>query len=331
MDREQLQHLRGILEESARILRQYGRLFFSLASTLILPLCFMLLGHHLVSSPLAHKIRYNEHFVETHEGTPAAERREADLAGEWASLLAFFAGYLLFVLAFSLLSTSAIVYSVACIYTEKSVSYTKVLGVVPTVWKRLLITFLWIFLIIAAYHGFSILTIHLAARTFADSNTAVFIILLILLVVAFMVLHVYISCIWHLASVISVLEDSYGLAALRRSFNLIKGKRAMAFMLFSVYLISGGVISVLFHVYVLHHRHHDNASNDMVFRLLFGTVLVALLTFVTLFGMLAQTVFYFACKSFHNEQIDWTALSEHLGAYMGEYVPLKSALQMEAL
>eukprot|EP00250_Pteridium_aquilinum_P027219 c34456_g1_i1 orf=302-1294(-) len=330
MDRE-VQHVRGIVVESGRILGQYRRLFFSLASTLILPLCFMLLAHHLVSGPLVHKIRHNEHYIEEHPGTPDAERREADVAGEWASLLAFFVGYLLFVLAFSLLSTSAIVYSVACIYTEKSVSYAKVLGVVPTVWKRLLITFLWVFVIIAAYHGISILTIHLTIINFADISTPLFVIVIVLLIIAFVFLHIYISCIWHLASVVSVLEDSYGFFALKRSFNLIKGKQAVAFELFSVYVVLGGAISFLFHFYVLHHRHHDSAGHDMVFRFLFGTLLVALLTCLTLFGMLAQTVFYFACKSYHSEQIDWTALSEHLGAYMGEYVPLKSSIQMESL
>ncbi|KAI5073286.1 hypothetical protein GOP47_0011299 [Adiantum capillus-veneris] len=282
MEREQLQHLRGILVESARILKQHRRLFFSLASTLILPLCFLLLAHHLVSGPLVHKIRHNEEFIEEHPGTSAAEHRQAEIAHEWASLLAFFIAYLLFVLAFSLLSTAATVYSVACIYTERPLSYTKVLGVVPTVWKRLLITFAWVFVMIAAYHGIAILTIHLTILSLVNVNMVLFIIILVLLILAFYSLHVYISCIWHLASVISVLEDSYGFFALRRSVDLIR-------------------------------------------------VLVVLLTAVTLYGMLGQTVFYFACKSFHNEQIDWTALSEHLGAYMGEYVPLKSSIQMESL
>ncbi|MCO5556243.1 hypothetical protein L7F22_009789 [Adiantum nelumboides] len=331
MDREQYQNFLGVIKESTRILKQHWRLFFSLASTLILPLCFLLLAHHLVSVPLVHKIRHDEEFIEDHPGTSAAEHRQAHVANEWASLLAFFIAYLLFVLAFSLLSTSATVYSVACIYTERPLSYTKVLGVVPTVWKRLLITFAWVFVMIAAYHGIAILTLHLTILSLDHISTFLFVIIFVLLVVAFFCLHVYISCIWHLASVISVLEDSYGFFALKRSVNLIKGKQAVAFQLFNIYLLLVSFIGILFHFYVLHHRHNDSGGSAMLFRLLFGTVLVVLLTVITLFAMLGQTVFYFSCKSFHNEQIDWTALSEHLGAYMGEYVPLKSSIQMESL
>jgi hypothetical protein len=98
-------------------------------------------------------------------------------------------------------------------------------------------------------------------------------------------------------------------------------------------------VGLFFHAYVVHHHHahhhqegedmdSSSSSSSIVGRIFLGALLVAILTFVTLFGMLAQTVFYFSCKAFHHEQIDWMALSEHLGAYMGEYVPLKS-VQME--
>mgnify|MGYP000733495454 CR=1 FL=1 len=335
MDREHQRNLTGIVAESARILREYWKLFLSLSSTLVLPLCFMILAHHLVSGPLIHKIRSDERFIESQEGSSAAEEKhESDLEGEWTRLLLFFASYLLFVLAFSLLSTAAIVYSVACMYTERSVSYTKVVSVVPMVWKRLLITFLWVFLIIAAYHFVSIFSIHMAVRWLADSNSFIFVSTLVALVSIFVSAHVYISCIWHLASVISVLEESFGISALKKSFHLIKGNQRLGFSLFFLYLISVGVVGLLFHAYVVHHHAHDEEDmgahgSSLAGRVLLGALLVAILTFVTLFGMLAQTVFYFSCKAFHHEQIDWMALSEHLGAYMGEYVPLKSAIQME--
>lgn len=320
--------LAGIFRESFRILKSYSKLFASLTSTLILPLCFMLLAHHLVSSPLVHRIRRDESIIARHHGTPAAEQREEDLDQTWAKLLLFLTAYVIFVLAFSLLSTAAIVYSVACVYTEKSLSYVKVLSVVPRVWKRLLITFLWVFLIIFAFHAVSFLTIRLSVQFLADFNIFLFIVLLTLLVGFLIVLQIYLTCIWHLASVISVLEESYGIAALRRSVDLIKGKTALALCLFFIYLVCGGVIGFLFHFLVLRGHHH--AHFTLLARFAWGAVLVTALSFVTLYGMLAQTVYYFACKSFHHEKIDWSALSEHLGAYLGEYVPLKGSIQMES-
>ncbi|KAK2661850.1 hypothetical protein Ddye_000424, partial [Dipteronia dyeriana] len=47
-----------------------------------------------------------------------------------------------FYLAFYLLSTAAIVYTMACLYTAKQTTYKKVMSVVPRVWrKRLLVTY----------------------------------------------------------------------------------------------------------------------------------------------------------------------------------------------
>jgi hypothetical protein len=66
-------------------------------------------------------------------------------------------------------------------------------------------------------------------------------------------------------------------------------------------------------------------------RVLAGAVLVSVLVCVNLLGLLVQSVFYYACKAFHNQQIDRSALYEHLGGYLGEYVPLKSNIQMENL
>ena len=59
-----------------------------------------------------------------------------------------------------------------------------------------------------------------------------------------------------------------------------------------------------------------------------GSLLLLLKVF--LFGLVVQTVLYFVCKSYHHENIDKSALSEHLEGYLGDYVPLKSKdVQME--
>ncbi|KAJ6417815.1 hypothetical protein OIU84_001239 [Salix udensis] len=104
--------------------------------------------------------------------------------------------------------------------------------------------------------------------------------------VLYLVVHVYITALWHLASVVSVLEPVYGLVAMKKSYELLKGKIRVA---------------------------------------------VGALVIVNLVGLLVQSVLYYVCKSYHHQGIDKTALHEHLGGYLGEYVPLKSSLQMENL
>ena len=76
----------------------------------------------------------------------------------------------------------------------------------------------------------------------------------------------------------------------------------------------------------------NGGGNYGVFtRIVIGRFLVGVLVIVNLVGLLVQSVFYYMCKSYHHQGIDKIALHDHLGGYLGEYVPLKSSVQMENL
>jgi len=332
MDREpeDLQFLGsvGIIKEAFKILRSYAKLLGAITLTLILPLSFAILGHNLVSEYMLNKIRWNEMFYQMEAGSPAGERIMRELTWERTELLLFLAAYALFVLAFSLLSTAAVVYTVASIYTGKKVSYTRVMSVVPRVWKRLMVTFLWFFIIVFAYTTATISAFFLLIFG-VRVNLGVFLFFFILITAVFLCIHVYISMVWHLACVVSVLEDKYGLGAMRKSKDLIKGKRITALALDILYLIFGGIIMWFFGFLVLHGNYNGVGSAG---RGAYGALLVGLLCFVNLMGLLTQSVFYFVSKSYHHESIDKSSLSDHLEVYLGDYVPLKSSnIQLEDL
>ncbi|PIN16525.1 hypothetical protein CDL12_10824 [Handroanthus impetiginosus] len=59
-------------------------------------------------------------------------------------------------------------------------------------------------------------------------------------------------------------------------------------------------------------------------RIGFGILSLVFMSILMLFGLIIQTIIYFVCKSYHHENIDKSSLSDHLGSYLGEYVPLKS-------
>jgi len=335
MDREpedlQFLGVAGIVGEALKILRSCAKLLGALTLTLILPLCFAILGHHLVFKYLLYKIRWNEMFYQIEAGSPAGERTMRELTREWTELFVFIAAYAVFVLAFSLLSTAAVVYTVASMYTGKEISYGRVMSIVPRVWKRLMVTFLWFFIVIFAYYAVFVSIFFLLILTMEmNERNSLFIILgLILITALFICGYVYISMVWHLACVISVLEDKYGLGAMRKSRNLILGNRITALVLEILYLIFGGIIGWFFGYSVLHGDRHGVGSAE---RGAYGTVLVGLLCFVNLMGLLTQSVFYFVCKSYHHESIDKSSLSDHLEVYLGDYVPLKSSnIQLEDL
>ncbi|KAJ7520887.1 hypothetical protein O6H91_19G027800 [Diphasiastrum complanatum] len=316
----------GIIKESFKILVRYVRLLSALALVLVLPLSFAVLAHTLVSNPLIHKIKYNESELNAEEqaGSLDTVRIRNELYSEWIKLGAMVVAYVVFVLAFSLLSTAAVVYSVACIYSGKEPTLVKVMSVVPRVWKRLMCTFLWVYLVMISYHAAFVLSAVIIIVV--DTKIGIPVLpFLIALVVIFLGVQVYLNVIWHLASVISVLEESYGLKALKKSVNLVKGKKVVACILVFFYMILTAIVSAIFHSQIVKNHHHSKTIS----RVFYGSILVLALSLVNLWGILVQSVIYFTCKSYHHESIDRIALSELLDAYSGEYVPLKGPIPME--
>lgn len=115
---------------------------------------------------------------------------------------------------------------------------------------------------------------------------------------------------------------------MKKSRELLKGSTPAAAVLVLIYLgICGGIGGVFRSVVVLGGERGIGAAT----RVLAGGFLVALLVLVNLVGLLVQSVFYYVCKSYHHQEIDKSALQDHLGGYLGEYVPLKSSIQMDEM
>ncbi|KAJ0707299.1 hypothetical protein HanLR1_Chr09g0316951 [Helianthus annuus] len=115
----------------------------------------------------------------------------------------------------------------------------------------------------------------------------------------------------HLASVVTVLESSYGLKAILRGNSLIKGKRWLSwFVFFGLCCIFGGILIMFF-----------SFAWYGFFGLMMGLLCVFLLMNLFLLGYVAQTMLYLVCKSYHREPIDKMGLSSQLGGYLGEFEP----------
>lgn len=113
---------------------------------------------------------------------------------------------------------------------------------------------------------------------------------------------------------------------MKKSRELLKGNTPAASVLVLIYLgICGGIGGTFGSVVV----RGGEKGIGVGTRVLVGGFLVAVLVLVNLVGLLVQSVFYYVCKSFHHQEIDKNALHDHLGGYLGEYVPLKSSIQME--
>ncbi|XP_010696334.1 uncharacterized protein LOC104908866 [Beta vulgaris subsp. vulgaris] len=313
---EELQFLSltDIVKESISIPKLSPRTFYLITLSLIFPLSFAILAHSLFTHPIL-----------THLQDPSTPIQSQ--SHEWVLLLVFQFFYLLFLFTFSLLSTAAVVFTVASLYTSKQVSFTSTIAAIPSVFRRLFNTFLWVSLLMLCYNLVFIILLVLIIVAVDTNSTFLLFFSMLLAFGLFLFVHVYITALWHLASVVSVLEPIYGFAAMKKSYELLKGKVLMAGVFVFGYLLICGLISGTFAAVVV----HGDSSTSVFVRILVGGFLVGVLVIVNLVGLLVQSVFYYVCKSYHHQGIDKIALHDHLGGYLGEYVPLKSNIQLESL
>lgn len=204
------------------------------------------------------------------------------------------------------------------------------MSVVPKVWKRLMVTFLWSFGIMFAYNFAFILALIIWALIFfwaqVDWQVILGFVILVTMLVIYLVGFVYISVIWQLASVVSVMEDSYGIQAMMKSKGLVKGKMGISSALFLVFNLCLMGIQSLFKLQEVFEWGVIGVGE----RIGYGILSLWLLTLLFLFGLVVQTIIYFMCKSYHHENIDKSSLADHLEVYLGDYVPLNAKdIQLE--
>lgn len=318
---EDLQKLGGIqiVKESINIPRSSPKTFFLLMLTLVFPLSLGILAHNVIASYLFNYV--------TDASGAAADSPDQNLSTTPSRMCLFFAYQfinVIFLFTFSLLSTGAMVFTFASLYISKP---TSSLRAIPLAFRRLFVTFFYISLLIFFFHLLFFATLIFLILLLVMHPHTYVLVFVVSVLTAFLLAYVYISALWHLASVITVLEPVQGLDAMVKSHQLLQGKAWLASVLVFVHLALCTATGFAFCSVM-----SEGWPEDKLWaRILIGLVLVVVLMAVNLVGLLVQSVFYYLCKSHHNQTVDRTALYERLGGYVGDYVPLKSMIQMESL
>ncbi|KAI3966586.1 hypothetical protein MKW92_030565 [Papaver armeniacum] len=307
-----------IYREAYKVTLSWKKIFSQIAFALILPLAFILLAQIEIAELLSNKIFSNLKSFD--------DNLHSQVSSDLIIFYLFTAISMLFTSVLSLLPTSAIVYTVACVYSSKDISFKKVMSVVPKVWKRLMITLLWKFFILFVYNFIIVLvTILLAIFYFCLSkilsvhiHKLAVIIFGIPMMIFIMIGAMCVTLVWFLASVISILEDVSGIEAMKRGKNLIKGKIWISWRIYFTFQSCCAAVQFAFRYHVVH-----GDSLALVVRLSLGICYLLLLVIFIHFGIVTQTIVYFVCKSHHKENMDKSSLADHLdGYYLGNYVPL---------
>ncbi|XP_057428444.1 uncharacterized protein LOC130721875 [Lotus japonicus] len=319
-DQEKMQFLGffGVFKESYMIMFSWRKIFSLITLTLILPLSLIFLINMEVSQVMFGGILfYSERISRTKFGTPHQKRLINTISIEWASFIIFKLIYFVFFLIFSLVSTSAVVHTIASIYTSREVTLKKAMGAVAKVWKRLVITFLCTFAAFFIYNVVAGIVLFIWALTIGENiyGMATLLVIGILYIVGF----IYLAAVWQLANVVSMLEDSSGIKAMMKSNELIKGKKGLSLIITFMLSVFFFLIQFLFSMVLLRLFHVG-----LVWKIASGVLCLLLLCHLLLLMLVIQTVLYFVCKSYHHEIIGKSALSEQLEVYQGEHELVKA-------
>ncbi|KAE8666659.1 GTP-binding family protein [Hibiscus syriacus] len=298
----------GIFKESYKLIFSGRKIFSNITLALILPLSFVYLVYAHVYSFFVSKFTAADYDIPSQL-----------ISYDWLYFWLFNAAYFILFSIFSLFSTAAVVYTIACIYTARELAFKEVMSVVPKILKRLIVTFFSIFVAIFFYLVATVVVLIVWAISVGSIPT-VGLTVLAILVILFIVGFLYLTTIWHLASSISVLEEAYGFPAMVKSKNLIKGKLWLGISIFFILNLAMGFNQIAFKRLVV-----EGTNIGMGEKIVYGIIFFLLLSTMILFGLVIQTVIYFVCKSYHHENIDKAALSDHLQLYLlGEYTPSKA-------
>ncbi|XP_026419541.1 uncharacterized protein LOC113315482 [Papaver somniferum] len=216
--------------------------------------------------------------------------------------------YVLSLSVLSLLSTSVIVLTVASIYASKSVSFIPILFAIPRIFKHLMITFFYtLLLMIVNFLAFA--TFIQVLVWFHITEDATIWRFIYMFYIIYLLVSLCVTALWILASVISVVEPNvYGLAAMNKSKQLLQGRTKIAFALVSLYAAATWIVEKAL-------RHAMQFPVHFMVKVLLGLLCLFMLVAVNLTGLLLQSVFYFACKSHHNQVVDKKVLYDHLCGY----------------
>lgn len=114
-----------------------------------------------------------------------------------------------------------------------------------------------------------------------------------------------------------MLEPTYGLAAMKKSRELLQGKMLYAWILFLGYMFLCAVISLVFYMVATYGGEH---GIGLWVRILVCVVLVG----PNLVWLMAQNVFYHVCKISHQESIEKSVFVDTLEGYVRVHDKLNS-------
>ncbi|KAF8389315.1 hypothetical protein HHK36_026009 [Tetracentron sinense] len=286
----------GILGVAFKIPSRNWKLMVSIMVLFLLPVCLLTIVSDLALRPIEVDITSGIALLPKDDpSSPESREIMERLQKDFGLLLCWKLVTLVLFCVFMLFSLLATVYSTARIYTGKQLNLKELLSMIGGIWKKPLITWFYISLFSIV---FVIVSVILGMILISVLMVRVHHVALISVLILGYLCYLYLATVWMLSLVVSIEEDNYGLMALSRAGELIKGKTIQGFAIMLIL----SLVSVVIYISFPSKRGGMNQRTET--RLAIGITMVSLLCLVKLFIFMAYTVFYFECKKSHGEKVE---------------------------
>ncbi|CAK9313795.1 unnamed protein product [Citrullus colocynthis] len=292
----------GIIQETIKLIYQWRKIFTQITLAFILPSYILTFANMAISMFFLNETKPSRDTIIFSQSS--------------IYYLIFNIVSTLFSAVFILLATATVVYTVACVYAAHDVSFKHVIGIVPKVWKRLLLTSLSAFISLFGLTFVALLVLFLILFSInGPSNGLSFgnyiITIAFIFIITIYVGTLYLTLIWQLSKIVAVLEELCGFKAMAKSKALVKGKMRIVFKLFIMLCFPIEVVQLVFSYLVI-----QSTIIGIVGKVVLIIIWMLLLSLFFLVTLVAQTVLYFICKSHHHEIVQNSCLSDHLQRYL---------------
>uniref|UniRef100_A0A1J3FDB2 Transmembrane protein n=1 Tax=Noccaea caerulescens TaxID=107243 RepID=A0A1J3FDB2_NOCCA len=194
----------------------------------------------------------------------------------------------------NLLSVLVIVHASALTHENENIKIKDFPVFTLKSWKGPLVTSFYIFLFSLGYWSlffiilFPLLMFSSSLYSLAAKSGA--------LLIIFVLFHSYLTIVWLLSMVISILEETYGIQALGKAAKIVKGMKLKLFLLNLFFgLLSSGLVKILMLV---------DLQRSIAVTFTISLVLVTSIFAVSMFQLVTYTVAYFQCKSLQGQDVE---------------------------
>ncbi|XP_073132204.1 uncharacterized protein [Henckelia pumila] len=294
----------GVLKEAFKLIPKNGKLIALVALLSVLlsmityvALDFSILGlsQAMLSTAKSYVPRPSSfNASDPSSSTPSRLNDEFDFMREILALtFAVEIAFMFILLLIFFFTTISTILIAAVSYTGNTLSTKDLFSRVARTWTKPFLTSVYV-----SIHslGFLPILVIFAAPVFIYPNIVTILITSILAIAAFL-FYLYLVVIWVLAIVVSVTEEGcYGMVAMGKASELVKGQRLKGYMLTLFFILLNLIIAVVY----LKISGNKIPSDSIVCGLLFEI----LAPLVSIYQTVAYTVLYFHCKRQHGEEAE---------------------------